>query len=108
MLEIARDLEHGLEMLPAGRLVFLLGHEHRGADCIADLSAVKRFPAPFIADQGLQCGALLGRNDGLAAEVVEEDFPDVGAPGAVQGGQAEGNMHAGLEGLVEGADAVRC
>lgn len=51
---------------------------------------------------------LVGRDDSLGAEVVKEDGPDVGAAGAVEGGEAEGYVHAGLEGLVEGADAVCC
>lgn len=49
-----------------------------------------------------------GGEQGFGGEVVEEDGPDFGAAGAVQGGEAEGDVHAGLEGLVEGADAVGC
>ena len=44
----------------------------------------------------------------IQAHFVEEEVPDFGAAGAVEGGQAEGDVHAGLEGLVEGADAVGC
>ena len=44
----------------------------------------------------------------IQAHFVEEEVPDLGATGAVEGGQAEGDVHAGLEGLVKGADAVGC
>lgn len=39
-------------------------------------------------------------------EFVEEEDPDLGAARLVEDGQAEGDVDAGLEGLVEGADAV--
>lgn len=39
-------------------------------------------------------------------EVFEEEAPDFGAAVPVQGGEAERDVDAGLEGLVEGSDAV--
>ena len=49
---------------------------------------------------------LRGGDLGFAGEVVEEYGPDVGATVAVQGGEAESDVHTGLEGLVKRADAV--
>lgn len=37
---------------------------------------------------------------------MQEEEPDFGAAGLVENRQAEGDVDAGLEGLVEGADAV--
>lgn len=93
-------------MLLAGRFLLLLGHEHGGAHGVADLPPVERFLAPLVAHERLQGGALLGRDDRLAREVFEEDLPHVGAPGAVECRETEGDVHARLERLVEGADAV--
>lgn len=39
-------------------------------------------------------------------EFVEEEDPNLGAARLVEDGKAESDVDAGLEGLVEGADAV--
>ncbi len=49
---------------------------------------------------------LRGREVLFREQIREEEAPDAGATLAVEGGQAEGDMDAGLEGLVESADAV--
>ena len=39
-------------------------------------------------------------------EIVDEDIPDGNPASLIQSRQAEGDVDAGLEGLIEGADAV--
>lgn len=92
----------------AGLLPLLRRHEHRRAHRIPDLAAIEILFAPLVADERLKSGDLGGIEEVKARHVVEEDGPDLGAAGAVEGGQAQCHVNAGLEGLVEGADAVRC
>lgn len=49
---------------------------------------------------------LRGREMVLREQVGEEDAPDLRAAGAVEGREAKGDVDAGLEGLVEGADTI--
>ncbi len=49
---------------------------------------------------------LRGRKIFFREQVGEEDAPDLRAAWPVKGREAEGDVDAGLEGLVEGADAV--
>lgn len=87
-------------------LALVLGDDERRAHGVADLPAIERLPAPLAGDEGLEAGARLRRDAALGAQVVEEDAPDVGAAGLVELGEAQGDVDAGLEGVVEGADAV--
>lgn len=105
-LELAADPQHGLEMpLPHG-LLLLLRDQQRRAHAVADLAPVERLPAPRGGGVALQVLQLRRGQVLRAGEFVEEEHPDLGAARLVEDGQAEGDVDAGLEGLVEGADAV--
>lgn len=49
---------------------------------------------------------LRGRYSRLAREIVDEDGPHFDSAGAVELRKPESDVDTGLEGLVEGADAV--
>ena len=93
-------------MRPPHRLALLLCDEHGRAHAVPDLPAVERFAAPPLGHEVVENGALGGRDDGVTAEVLDEDGPDFGAAAAVQLRKTEADVDAGLEGLVEGAHAV--
>ena len=95
--------------MPLARDLFLLlGNEHRCADRIADLATIEVLLAPVVAHKGCKRGVLAISDGRFAVEVFKEDRPDLGATGAIEGRQAEGDVHTGLEGLVKGSNAVCC
>ena len=56
--------------------------------------------------EGQQLELLRARQAVLGREVVDEDIPHGDTARLVQARQAQGNVNAGLKGLIEGADAV--
>lgn len=105
-LKLPPNPQHRLKMLLAHRLFLLLRDQQRRAHAVADLAPVKRLPAPRGGGLALQIVQLGGREVLRPGKLVQEEHPDLSAAGLVEDGQAEGDVDAGLEGLVEGADAV--
>lgn len=95
-------------MLLPHRLLLPVRDQHGRPDAIADLAPVERLPAPGVGHQPVELVALRGRDSGLAHEVVDEDRPHFDPAGAVELWEPEGDVDAGLKGLVKGADAVGC
>ena len=87
-------------------LLLLLRDQQRRPHRIADLASVERFLAPAFLDQSIKARGLRSGEGLLRGKVREKDGPDFDARLAVQVREAEGDVDAGLEGLVESADAV--
>lgn len=104
--KLLADPQHRFEMLLPQSLLLLLRNEHCGPDAVADLAPVKRLPAPTVGHQPIELVALRDRNPRLAREVVGEDGPHFDPAGAVKLRETQGDVDAGLKGLVKSADAV--
>ena len=104
--ELLADSQHRFEMLLPHRLLLLLRNQHRGPNAVADLAPVERLSAPSVGHEPAEPIVLRGRYSRLAREVVDEDGPHFHSAGAVELRKPESDMDTGLEGLVEGADAV--
>lgn len=93
-------------MLLPHRLLLILRNQHRGPDAVANLAPVERLPAPGIGHKPVKVVTLRGGDPRLARKVVDEDGPHFDPAESVELWEPQGDVDAGLEGLVKGTDAV--
>ncbi len=104
-VEVTRYLYRVLDTTPVQRLLLEQGELAGGGQRVADLAAVHLVAGQFVhvGDDVVRINFLV-----IGAQDIDEIAPDLAAARGVEGWVVQGELDAGFEGLVEGADAVGC
>lgn len=104
-VEVTRYLYRVLDTVPVQRLLLEQGELAGSGQRIAYLAAVQLVAGQFVhvGDDVICINVLV-----VGAQYIDKTAPDLAAARGVEAWVVQGEVDAGPEGLIEGADAVRC